>query len=265
MSFSFMLKKILQTIFRPNHQPEMNIAQSSNSPFVQHEGEALAVELINRFWVNNKAANEHHSKAMVKNVAEKMMEDCRKVLSGPDPIMVNRQLLAESVLRCAKLQVLLISPVPEPDGTGLRGHLGMTGELKSRILDIVKIDKEFESFPANINLAKAGNQIQFAYRRAWAYMNVFEGLRHEYDDINPEQSKDWFRPFFASQCAFSESKYREELGMPNVLDKSSNGDATSGLKYGNFRDIVLNGDKLPDLVWEEKYPNLVNPKIIWNA
>jgi hypothetical protein len=49
------------------------------------------------------------------------------------------------------------------------------------------------------------------------------------------------------------------------LDKSSNGDATSGLKYGNFRDIVLNGDKLPDLVWEEKYPNLVNPKIIWNA
>jgi len=185
-----MLKRILQTLFRPNHQPEMNDSKpAANSPFVQYSGEVLAVDLINRFWVNNKAANDQHAKAMIKSVAEKMMEDCRKVLFSPEPIMVNRQLLAESVSRCAKLQVLLISPVPEPDGTGLRGHLGMTGELKSRILDIIKFDKEFESFPDNLNLAKAGNQIQYAYRRAWAYMNIFEGLRHEYDDINPEQSK----------------------------------------------------------------------------
>ena len=260
-----MLKKILLALFRPNHQPEILVAQStSNSPFVRYEGEVLAADLIKRFWVNNSAANENHAKAMVKSVAEKMMEDCRKVFASTDPILTNRQLLADSVLQCAKLQVLLISPVPEQDGTGLRGHLGMTGELKPRLLEIIKIDKEFETFPNGLNFANAWNQVQYAYRRAWAYMNVFEGLRHQYDDINPEQSKDWFRPFFASQCAYSENKYREELGMEILLDIPGNAGSSIGLQYGNYRDMVLKGDRFPDLSWEEKFPDLINPKIIWH-
>lgn len=260
-----MLKNILLALFKPNHQPEMNIEKPILvNPFVPPKGEALAIDLINRFWVNNKSANDQHSKTMVKNVADKMMADCLKVLASTEPIKVNRQLLADSVLLCAKFQVLLIPPVPEKDGTGLRGYLGMTGELKSKIMEIIKIDKEFESFPENLNLEKAWNQVQYAYRRAWAYMNIFEGLRHEYDDINPEQSKDWFRPFFASQCAYSESNFRQELGMEVVMDKENGSGASLGSMYGNFRDIVLNGDKFPDSTWEAKYPQLVNPKVIWN-
>jgi hypothetical protein len=259
-----MLKKILLTLFKPNHQPEMNLSNSSaDNPFTQQTGEALAIDLINKFWVKNKAANNNHAKAMVKSVAEKMMSDCRTIFSSPDPILVNRQLLAESVLTCAKLQVLVISPLPEHDASGLRGHLGITGELRSRILDIIKIDQEFDNFPKDLSSEKALNQIQFAYRRAWAYMNLFERLRHEYNDIHSEQSEDWFRPFFASQCAYSENKYRVELGMQNLLSSLNNLDETLGIMYGNYRDIVLNGDKFPDLTWEKKYPKLENPKTIW--
>ncbi len=261
-----MLKKILLALFKPNHQPEMIVDKPSlDNPFMQSEGEALAIELINRFWVGNKSANDHHAKVMIKSVAEKMMADCRKVMSSTEPIMANRQLLAESILRCAKLQVLLISPVPEHDGTGLRGHLGISGELKTKILEVIKTDKEFESFPEGLNFDTALAQVQFAYRRAWAGMNVFEGLRHEYDDINPEQSKDWFRPFFASLCAYAESNYREELGMPNILGKESDSGKSLGSMYGNYMDIVLNGDKFPDLIWEGKFPNLENPKTVWAA
>jgi len=259
-----MLKKILQALLKPNHQPEMIISKSSSiDPFVQQTGEALVVDLINRFWVNNKSANDHCAKGMVKSIAEKMMEDCRQVLTATDPIIANRQHLAESVLRCAKLQVLLISPVPEHDGSGLRGQLGITGELKSKILEIIKSDKEFASFPEGLSFDQAWAQIQYAYRRAWANMNIFEGLRHEFNDIHPEQSQDWFRPFFASQCAYAESLYREELGMPAVPGTAGNADASAGKMYGAYREIVLNGDKFPDQAWEARYPNLVNPKTVW--
>ena len=259
-----MLKKIFLTIFKPNHQPEMNLSDSSaDNPFAQQSGEALAIELIGKFWVNNKSANNNHAKAMIKSVADKMLGDCRKIFSSPDPISVNRQLLAESVLSCAKLQVLVISPQPENDASGLRGHLGITGELKARILDIIKIDEEFANFPKELNSEKALNQIQYAYRRAWAYMNLFERIRHEYNDIHPEQAEDWFRPFFASQCAYSENKYRTELGMKNVLDGTNQEEESVGMMYGNYKDIVLKGDKYPDLTWGEKYPNLENPKSVW--
>ena len=260
-----MLKKILQALLKPNHQPEMIISKpSSSDPFIQQTGEALVVDLINRFWVNNKSASDHYAKAVVKNIAEKMMEDCRQVLAATDPIMTNRQLLAESVLRCAKFQVMLISPVPEHDGTGLRGQLGITGELKPKILEIIKSDKEFfASFPEGLKFDQASAQIQYAYRRSWANMNIFEGLRHEFDDIHPEQSQDWFRPFFASQCAYAESLYREELGMPIVQGTEGNADALAGKMYGAYREMVLNGDKFPDQTWEARHPNLVNPKTVW--
>jgi hypothetical protein len=264
-SLQIMLKKIFLALFKPNHQPEMILSNSStNDPFAQPKGEVLAVELINRLWVSNKTANDKHSKAMIKNVAEKMMEDCRKVLSSTDPVRVNRQLLAESVLRCAKFQVLVIAPEPEFDGTGLRGRLGITGELAARVLELIKTDKEFDTFPEGLSFAKAGAQIQYAHRRAWASMNLFERLRHEFDDINPEQSKDWFRPFFASQCAYAESHFREALGMPNVLGVDSDTGITLGAMYGNYMDIVLSGERFPDVTWEEKFLQLVNPKSVWN-
>ncbi len=263
-----MLKRIFLQLFRPNHQPEMLIqSASSNGLFERRHGDEFAIELINRFWVNNNSTNDRQSKAVVKNVAEKMMEDCRKVLSSPNPVMDNRLLLAESVLRCAKLQVLVISPEPERDGSGLRGHLGITGELKAKILEVIKADNEldsFDTFSQGQSFDKAWTQMQHAYRRSWAYMNIFEGLRHEFDDINPEQYKDWFRPFFASQCAYAESCFREELGMPATLNKANAGEASLGAMYGNYREIVLSGDRFPDLTWEEKYPQLENPKIIWN-
>lgn len=256
-----MFKKIFLALFKPNHQPEMIVSNSAyNDPFAQPKGEALAVDLINRLWVSNKSANDKHSKAMIKNVAEKMMEDCRTVFSSADPVTVNRQLLAESVLRCAKFQVLLVVPEPESDGTGLRGALGITGELAARVLEVVKTDKEFDTFPDGLNYAKAVAQIQYAHRRAWACMNLFERLRHEFDDINPEQSKDWFRPFFASQCAYAESAFRESLGMPNILGVDSDTGISLGAMYGNYRDIVLSGERFPDAIWEAKFPNLVNPK-----
>ena len=118
-------------------------------------------------------------------------------------------------------------------------------------------------FPKELNSEKTLNQIQYAYRRAWAYMNLFERLRHEYNDIHPEQSEDWFRPFFASQCAFYEYKYRAELGMQNILGSVNSEGASLGMMYGNYKDIVLEGVKFPDLTWESQYPNLENPKTIW--
>jgi hypothetical protein len=40
--------------------------------------------------------------------------------------------------------------------------------------------------------------------------------------------------------------------------------ASAGLLYGKFKDSVLNGDRYPDIVWVDKYPQLVNPNIVWS-
>lgn len=254
-----MLKTILQKLLKPNHQPEMFIAKpGQDSPFSRPRGMEFADELISRYWLDNTGTNNHHTAKMIKKIGEKMAGECRRILNSPDPVAANRQQLAESVSSCAKLQVLMIPPAPEADATGLRGHFGITGELKARILDIIKVDAEFESFPDKLDAAQAWNQIQYAYRRAWAYMNIFEGLRHEVGDVHPEQAQDWFRPFFACQCAYTEHVYRSELGMQDVA-------GLAGSKYGDFRDIVLHGDQYPDLVWGENYPELENPKVVWSS
>ncbi|MDX8400483.1 MAG: hypothetical protein R8K20_09590 [Gallionellaceae bacterium] len=260
-----MFKTILLRIFKPNHQPEMIISDLpfSDMPF-RTEEDTLAIKLINKYWVKNRAANSQHSAEMIKTVAENILLDCQAIFASPDRRMANRAKLLEAVSRCAKMQVLVISPEPEADGTGLRGLFGITGELKSKILEVIEIDKEFHTFPENLDFEKAWLQIQYAYRRAWACMNIFEALRHEFNDFHPEQAQDWFRPFFATQCAYAEGNYRKELGMPSVLDSASEGVASTAAMYGDYANIVLEGVQYPDLIWEKKYPDLENPKTVWN-
>lgn len=230
----------------------------SDLPFPSEE-DVLAIKLINKYWVKNRSANNHHNAEMIKTVAENMLLDCQAIFASPDRRKANREKLLDAVSTCAKMQVLVIPPKSEADGTGLRGLFGITGELKSKTLEVIEIDKEFHSFPENLDFEKAWNQIQYAYRRAWACMNIFEALRHEFNDFNPDQSQDWFRPLFATQCAYAEGNYRKELGMPSVLNIVNEGDA-----YGDYAKIVLKGEQYPDQIWEKKYPDLDNPKTAWN-
>lgn len=248
-----MLKQILLQLFRPNHQPEILASQTDTNTASTHKtGAAFAAELIEGYWTRNKAVNEQHSSGAIKSIARKLTEDCSAVLASPDPKLANRRELVESVTQCAMMQVLLIPAAPAPDQTGLRGKLGISGDLKTRILDIAKVDPYFKDFPHKQDAEKALGEIQNAYRRAWARMNIFEAFRHEFNDLTPDLSDDWLKPLFASQCAYAEFHYRQQLGMDC--------DAASGSAYEAYKDAVLTGAESPNQVWGQAHPGLTHPQ-----
>ncbi len=252
-----MLKKILQQLFKPNHQPEMFADQpdaNDAGPASHKTGAAFAAELIDGYWTRNKAVNEQHSSRAIKAVARKMSEDCQAILSSPDPKLANRRELVDSVAQCAMMQVLLIPPAPAPDSSRLRGQLGISGELKTHILDIARVDEYFSNFPEKQDADKALGEIQNAYRRAWARMNVFEAFRHDFNDLTPDLADDWFKPLFASQCAYAEFHFRKQLGMPC--------DAAAGAAFGAYKDVVLSGAESPNRVWEQSHPGMPNLKTV---
>jgi hypothetical protein len=227
----------------------------------------LANLLIDSYWNNNDDVVKDFSKDFVSRTSTKIMEEVLVILDSDNPLMANREKLSEHVIECARYQVLVLTPDPKDDVTGMVGRCGISGELKERILDLIKVNKNlkelFHSQPDNISFGDAWDFILMKYRYSWAFMNVISGMRTYFNDSNPTTSKDWFRPYFISMCAWQESTYRSELGMSNLLENSPDSKfSINALAYSTFLDFVMRGDLYPDLTWAETYPDLESPKTL---
>ena len=227
----------------------------------------LANQLIDFYWQNNNEVVKDFSKEFVSKTSTKMMEEILLILASDNPLMANREKLSEHVIECSKYQVLVLTPNPSDDVTGMVGRCGISGELKERILDLIKVDKGlkevFHSQPDDVSFADAWDFILMKYRYSWAFMNVISGMRTYFKDSNLTTSKDWFRPFFVSLCAWQESLYRVQLGMSNLLEDDPDSKFTiNALAYSIFLDFVMRGDTYPDLTWDEAYPDLESPSIV---
>jgi hypothetical protein len=226
----------------------------------------LANHLIDTYWHNNHDAVKDFSKEFVSKTSTKIMEEVLVILGSDNPLMANREKLSEHIIECAKYQVLVLTPDPDDDVTGMVGRCGISGQLKERILDLIKVNKDlkqlFHSQPDDISYGDAWDFILMKYRYSWAFMNVISGMRTYFKDTNPNISKDWFRPYFTSMCAWQESIYRAELGMSNLLeDRPDSKFSINALSYSTFLNFVMRGDTYPDLTWDEEYPDLESPRI----
>ncbi|MDH6250199.1 hypothetical protein M2129_002209 [Polynucleobacter sphagniphilus] len=231
-------------------------------------GFQTANELVYVIWTSNKSMTQDFSKKFVSDTAQNILNLCWKILTSPNPLMANREQLCEFTNWCAWYQVLVIDPAPLPDQTGMRGHLGITGEMKGKILEIIKVNedlqREFHKLGADVNYVTAWDYSLMRYRMFWAYSRVLSGMRYYLKDANPNSENDWYFPFFRSLCAYYENTYRDELGMPSVLDPDrelANKKAGWYLTYLNF---VLSDKQYPDLEWEKFYSSfqIENPKSI---
>jgi hypothetical protein len=227
----------------------------------------LANQLIDSYWQNNTEVIKDFSKDFVLKTSTKMMEEVLVILGSDNPLMANREKLSEHVIECAKYQVLVLTPNHTDDVTGMVGKCGISGGLKERILDLIKIDKDlkevFHSQPDDVSFGDAWDFILMKYRYTWAFMNVIAGMRTYLKDSNLITSKDWLRPYFVSMCAWQESTYRAELGMSNLLEDNPDSKfSTRALAYSAFLDFVMRGDTYPDLTWDEAYPDLESPRIL---
>ena len=237
----------------------------------------LAIGIIQDCWIyNNEVTAGKHGVRLEENFirgkAERLLNSCKDILSSDNPLMANREHLANATIRTANAQVLVISPPPFEDATGLRGHCGITGELKSKLMDLVKVDKDlrekFHQLPPPLDYETISNELLYEYRFAYADMNVFTRFRAAFGDYNIDYERDWFRPFFISMCASAECTYRDKLGMQSSLEDDPKSKLTlKGLMYSTFLNMVMNGERYPDLAWGDAYSekDVENPMLIGRA
>ena len=82
-------------------------------------------------------------------------------------------------------------------------------------------------------------------------VETFTACRVNLGDNNSDEDRDWYRPFLHAQCVFSESLFRQDLELgpaPGIRDET-----LVPVIYSTFMNIVLSGDRFPDLAWREQF------------
>lgn len=233
-------------------------AELSKNPIVE-----MGRKAIGTYWLDKPHLKQQHSKEYLDNVAGQLMERVVQIATAQDPVAANRKELVGMTSAAADYDVLILDPPPTEDETGIRGILGISGELRAHLEELVTINKyladEFHGIPKYGSPDQYYDVCVIRYRQCYAAMHVHHELRFELDDYNPNAALDWFPPLFLVQCAISENHYRGELGLPTVLEPME------ALEYSTLINYVTNGEKWPDLAWERHYgkklPRIAKPKV----
>jgi hypothetical protein len=147
--------------------------------------------------------------------------------------------------------VLLLLPPPDVDETGLRGHLGISGELIPHLLALVNESKDLaelrHTLPGEGDASQVYTALVRRYLQSHAMMSLCNALRMCLGDHNPVTERDWVRPATAMLCAAAEVAYRTAIGL--------HGDITveQGLRYADIASLIQAGERFPDLAWERKW------------
>jgi hypothetical protein len=224
--------------------------------------------LVQANWVENHVAIQDFSPGFVSNQEELMMEQIVKIALSPNPVMANRQMLADCVCELAQFSVLTLDPPPASDETGLRGQVGITGELKPRLFELYYRDKGLREFFQGLENSPrtwddVWNPVLLRYRIVHSWASVFHGLRYVLDDCN-KNGKDWFRAFVAAMSGFQESIYRRTLDMPSSFDETSGiSPDLKPLMLSMFLNCVLSEARYPDFEWKERVAEIEKGNYAW--
>ncbi len=210
-----------------------------------------AREVIRRDTQNDASLglSEYESQKYKEVQATDILKSVEEVGLAEDPVMANREKLAESVLLWARYQVLILPSENEEDVTGLRGKPGITGELKAHLRDIVKADEELKKLASSLTSERDIDQACWVL--CWSShlkAGVFQALRVPLKDCHPDPAKDWYRPFVEAMCAWEEHNYREAVGLPDVLSEQEG--PLAPLKYSGFMNLVMSGAKYPNFEFQ---------------
>ncbi|HKF49879.1 MAG TPA: hypothetical protein VKB38_21130 [Terracidiphilus sp.] len=238
-----------------------NRAQTAQVTLSIQKVQDMGARLIRENWTEDRETLKDFSREAVRAQEGFMMEEVVKISLSLNPLMANRERLAHCVLAWARFQVLVIKPPPAEDLTGLRGQPGITGELKTRLLELYRADEGLQDTFKNIE-DKPKNwperwddlwvPVDLGYRLRYAHAQVYRGLRLAFGDCpKGSETKDWFEPFVVAMCAFEENAYRRSLGMPSALGPEREIVGRS-LLLSLFMDCVLDGARDPFVEWKSR-------------
>jgi hypothetical protein len=207
-------------------------------------------DAINAYLTDYPELRKQHSKEFIDNVGRQLMARGVQVAGAANPVAANREQLVGMTFAAAQFQVLVLEPPPVPDPTGLRGRLGISGELRAHLVTLVphilEIEDLMHGLPAEKSFANVADMCLIRYRQCHFAMTIHHALRYPLDDYNPNGALDWFRPLYLTQCAAAEWQYRNKLGLPN-------NDPQAWLEYSTLANFVESDAKWPDLAWEKHY------------
>lgn len=228
----------------------------ATAAMLQHPYVATLRAAVQTFWREQPGVSNQFQHETLDRVAGQLVDEGLAIAEAANPAMENRKRLVEAVLEAASLQVLVMPPPPDEDVTGIRGHYGVSGELKARMADVVKADKTLrEWFDSNRWAYETSddvwNPVLLRYFIVLSRANVLSALRRELGDY-PTDRPDWYPHFLRTQCAYYECSYREALGMPSNLASEEGWAGLEMLKFSLFSNCVMEGHQLPDEEWRER-------------
>ncbi|MBC8751291.1 MULTISPECIES: hypothetical protein [Paraburkholderia] len=187
--------------------------------------------------------------------AKAWAENILAVLKAPDPIHAVREEVTALIFDCARFQVLVLDAAPNPDPTGLRGWLGISGELRHH-LDLLSTTDTYladcvRSNSGVANPAAVWEAVLLRYRVLWAGMNIFNALRDPLGDVHKEIGSDWFWPLLCIQCAVSEAVYRDGAGLPLTMNPDPQVTLKISSTLLSLVELVRGGSEYPDLEWQQ--------------
>jgi hypothetical protein len=213
-----------------------------NNPLV-----TLGREAVRSSWTEHLEISKQHSREYLENIARQLLDEVVRVAESDDPVRYNRDRLVEFGTMAACYEVLLMDSPPLPDVTGLRGHLGVSGELKAHLPQLRDEVKNLTEFDVDLPQDALHDVCLVRYRQCHAAVHVHHTLRFALDDCSKESELDWFRPLYAIQCALAECRYRGMLQMPQNLS------LTECSELASMITLVQAGEKWPKQAWERRY------------
>jgi hypothetical protein len=233
---------------------QSTVRQLLKNPIIQ--GGQLAVA---QYWTNSHETTKDFTKPFVEDMAGKMMTRVIEVASAANPVMANREHLVAVTLECAQFQVLVMEPPPADDPTGIRGHYGVSGKLKERLVEIAEKNKAIKEFMHGFDQRTTWddiwNPVLMRYRITYSWMHVHHLLRAHMGDFN--KSRDWFHPLYFCMCGWQESLIRDSIGLPTNLGEKFDA-STKALMLSSFFNRVLEGHTYPDLQYIESIKDIQN-------
>lgn len=198
-----------------------------------------------------------YGKDTKQKITRQLVEKTKEIIESNNLILKNREFLVSEALCLADVKVLILDASKE-DPDNFIGQVGITGELKENIKllykenDLVR-EGVFACGYEDPTAEQLMEVAQFVYYKLYLNVGIFNAIRIVLKDVHDDPQKDWVRPMLNSMCAVAEARYREKIGLPDVLSTQDEAKEAAIIKHGSFMFMVLNGSRYPYMEFRERF------------
>ena len=185
-----------------------------------------------------------------------------ELLIAEDQFIKLRDIFANAVLELSSYEVLIMED-GKNGSQGLLDHPGISGKLFTHLDKLYKLDKNLKELlhvtkkPKNVKSNYLYELTKAMYTHAMWKFKVMSTIRVYLKDYNPNIEKDWVNGFRYCTCVWYEAQYRKTLKLKQLISD------LNLIQYSTFTNLVLNGEKYPDLEFNETYKASIEDKSLY--